>query len=149
SVRCTMVRVFSVLLLLITSAFGMFFMAVGCQLPPERLPVRPLPEDSPPLPYAELLTRARLQSTTANEAFYVNSWGELEDAARGLGQTARFLAKAIEVPDSRKDTLAADAKTLADDADKLRDAAKNRDDKLANEIMQRVNLKVRQLRPAD
>ena len=31
----------------------------GCQLPAERLPLRLLPEDGPPLPYAELLTRAR------------------------------------------------------------------------------------------
>lgn len=144
-----MVRVASVCFFFVTSVLGMFLMAAGCQLPPERLPVRPLPEDSPPLPYAELLTRARLQSTSANEAFYVNNWGELEEAARGLAQTARFLPKSIEVPESRKESLAADARSLAEDADKLREAAKSKDDKLVNELMQRVNLKVRQLRPAD
>lgn len=144
-----MVRFASALLFAIIGLFGMFLVSVGCQLPPERLPVRALPEDSPPLPYAELLTRARLQSSTANEAFYVNAWAELEDAARGLGQTARFLTKAIEVPDARKETVAADAKSLADEADNLREAAKNHDVKLTNEILQRINLKVRQLRVTD
>ena len=63
----------------------------ACQLPPERVPLQRLPENGPPLPYAELLTRARAQATVATEAFYVNRWADLEDAAAGLEQTARFL----------------------------------------------------------
>lgn len=144
-----MFRVCSLFFFLGTSIFGMFLMSAGCQLPPERLPVRPLPDDSPPLPYAELLTRARLQSTTANEAFYVNNWGELEDAARGLSQTARFLPRAIEVPEALKNKLSEESKNLAEEADKLRAAAKTRDVKLTNEILQRINLKVRELRPPE
>ena len=49
----------------------------GCQSPAERLPINRLPDDSPPLPYAELLTRARMQASAANEAFYVNRWSDL------------------------------------------------------------------------
>lgn len=144
-----MFRVFSIFFFLNLGGYGMFLVSAGCQLPPERMPVRALPDDSPPLPYAELLTRARLQSTTAHEAFYVNSWGELEDAARGLSQTARFLDRAIEVPESVKAKLADEAKNLAEEADKLRGAVKVHDVKLTNQILQRINLKVRELRPAD
>lgn len=125
---------------------GLLLLVAGCQLPPERLPLRPLPEDSPPLPYAELLTRARLQATTATEAFYVNQWEDLESAARGLSQTSRFLGKAVEVPAARKEKLAEASKELSEEADKLREAAKAQDVKLTNDILQRIHLKVRQLR---
>jgi hypothetical protein len=118
----------------------------GCQLPPERLPLQPLSETSPPLPYSELLTRARYQATSATEAFYVNRWGDLEDVAKGLAQTARFLKKSIEVPANHKDRLAAEADDVEAEANRLVTAAKAQDVKLANEIMQRVNLKVRELR---
>src|SRR5947199_10490123 len=81
----------------------------GCQLPPERLPPPPLPDTSGPLPYAELLTRARLQATAATEACYLDRWADLDDMARGLEQTARFLPKATEVPAKHKDRLTAEA----------------------------------------
>jgi hypothetical protein len=120
--------------------------AAGCRLPAERLPVPPLPEDSQPLPYAELLTRARLQASAANEAFYVNRWSDLETAAAGLEQTARFLVKATEVPVKHKDSLATEAGDFGKEAVKLRDAAKAKDVKQCNEVLQRLNLKVRELR---
>src|SRR5260370_31038279 len=77
----------------------------GCQSPAERLPINRLPDDSPPLPCAELLTRARMQASMANEAFYVNRWSDLVDAALGMEQTARFLPKATEVPAGHHDKL--------------------------------------------
>jgi hypothetical protein len=118
----------------------------GCQLPAERQPLRPLLEDSPPLPYAELLTRARYQATAATEAFYVNRWGDLEELGRGLEQTARFLKKATEVPANLRDKLPAAADALDQEAVKLIDAAKAQNAQQVNEIMQRINLKVRDLR---
>ena len=120
---------------------------IGCQVPPDRLPLRPLREDSQPLPYSELLTRARLQSTAATEAFYVSRWTDLEDAATGLEQSARFLGKAIEVPAKHKAIVASESSELAAAAGKLREAAKAHRVKETNEILQRVNLIVRQLRP--
>lgn len=120
---------------------------VGCQLPPERLPVKPLPEDGPPLPYAELVVRARVQASAANEAFYIDNWSDLEDAARALEQSARFLGKATEVPARQKDKFMVDAGDLGKSAEELRAAAKVRDVNQANQILQRINLKVRQLRP--
>lgn len=122
-------------------------LSAGCALPPERPQLRPLPEDSPPQSYSELLTRARGQASVANEAFYVNKWSDLEDAAKGLEQTARFLPKAIEIPAKRKDTIPIEAGDLGKDAVKLREAAKEQDVKLTNETLQRINLRVRELRP--
>jgi hypothetical protein len=119
---------------------------LGCQSPAERLPINRLPDDSPPLPYAELLTRARMQASAANEAFYVNRWTDLEDAAQGLEQTARFLPRATEVPAAHKEKLPEQAGSLGKEAGKLRQAAQAQDVPKANEALQRVNLQVRELR---
>jgi hypothetical protein len=126
---------------------GWFLVATaGCVVPPERLPLRPLPEDNPPLTYADVVSRARSLASAANEAFYVNNWIDLEDSARGLDQMARFLAKATEVPARHKDTLAVEAGDLGKEAAKLLEGIKAKDVKLVNETLQRLNLKVRELR---
>jgi hypothetical protein len=129
--------------------FALLIALNSCQLPAERMPIRQLPEDSPPLPYPELLTRARLQSSAATEAFYVNQWADLEEHARGLTQTARFMNKATEVPEVRKKTLVTDADELSKTAAKLTSAAKAKDEKQANQALQQINLLVRKLRPED
>jgi hypothetical protein len=131
-------RVFFLGLLLVVTA--------GCVVPPERLPLRPLPDDNPPLVYTDAVGRARSLASAANEAFYVNNWNDLEDSARGLEQTARFLAKATEVPARHKDTLAVEAGDLSKEATKLLEGVKSKDVKLVNESLQRINLKVRELR---
>jgi hypothetical protein len=118
----------------------------ACQLPPERVPLQRLPENGPPLPYAELLTRARAQATVATEAFYVNRWTDLEEAAKGLEQTARYLVKAEDVPAKQKDTLGVVSGDLGKEAVKLREAATAKDVKQANDTLQRIHLKVRELR---
>ena len=123
------------------------FVLVGCQLPPERVPLKPLPEDGPPQPYGDLVTRARAQATAANEAFYVNNWPDLEDAARGLELTARVLDKATDVPAKHKEILPGEAGDLGKEAAKLREAAKGKDVRQATETLQRIHLKVRELRP--
>src|SRR5262249_56681651 len=93
------------------------------------------------------VTRRRLQAGSATEAFYVDRWNDLEDSARALKESAGMLAKASEVPAKHKDKLAASAAELAKDADQLREAAKAQDVKKTNEILQRIHLKVRELRP--
>ncbi len=117
----------------------------GCQLPPEQVPLRPLPEDNSSQAFGDLATRARVQAMTANEAFYLNKWPELEDAARSLQQTSRILFKAADVPVSHRDRLPVEAGDLGKEAGNLREAAKGQQVKEANEILQRINLKVRQL----
>lgn len=130
----------------------------GCVAPAERVPLQPLPENGQVLPYPELLTRARAQASAANEAFYVNRWTDLEDLAKGLEQTARFLAKAQEVPARNKDVLKAVTDDLSKNALKLKAAAaaQNAKDgneaqnvKDANDALQQINLKIRQLRLTD
>ena len=128
------------------SLAAFLLLLVGCQSPAERLPINRLPDDSPPLPYAELLTRARMQASMANEAFYVNRWSDLVDAAQGLEQTARFLPKATEVPAGHKEKLPDRAANLGKEAGKLHQAAQAQDVPKANEALQRVNLQVRELR---
>jgi hypothetical protein len=119
----------------------------ACQLPPEQgVPLRPLPEDGPPLPYAELLTRARYQERVAVDAYYADHWAELEDSARGLQQTARYLAKAQDVPPNHKDTLPVMSGDLAKEADKLLEAAKAKDTKAVDAAMTRVHAVVRSLK---
>ena len=120
-----------------------------CQLPSDRLPLPPLPENSQPLPYAELLTRARMQASAATEAFYVGRWSDLNESAAGMEQTGRFLTKATEVPAKHRATLVADAGNLLTEAGKLRDAAKAQDVKRSNETLQRLNLLIRELRLED
>ena len=127
----------------------LFLTLVGCQVPPERVPLKPLPEDGPPQPYADLVGRARAQATAANEAFYINNWPDLEDAAKGLELTARVLGKAADVPTKHKDTLPTEAGDLSNEAVKLREAAKTQDVRQATETLQRINLKVRGLRAED
>jgi hypothetical protein len=129
-----------------TLLFGsVLLLATACQTP-ERVALRPLPDDGPPVPYAELLTRARAQCTIATEAFYVNKWPDVEDAARGLEQTAHYLPKAEDVPAKQKEAIPAVSTSLSKDAVKLREAAKSQDEKAANEVLQRLHLTVRELR---
>jgi hypothetical protein len=125
---------------------GSLLLALSACTAPERVPLQPLPENGPPVPYAELLTRARIQATGATEAFYVNKWSEVEDAARGLEQTARFLPKSEDVPPAQKENLTAICTSLGTDATKLREAAKAQNEKAANETLQRLNLAIRELR---
>jgi hypothetical protein len=127
---------------------SLFLILAGCQLPQERLPA-PLPEDGKlSVTYAELLTRARAQAKVANEAFYVDRWTDLEDAARGLEQTARFLTKAEDIPATHKEALPRVSRELSTDAQKLKEAAIAKDVKETTALMQRVNLAVREMRLA-
>jgi hypothetical protein len=118
----------------------------GCVAPGERTPLKMLPDDSPPLPYAELLTRARAQANSAIDASYVDNWSELEDAARGLEQTAKFLPKAIEVPAKQKDTVPVVAGDLGKEAVLLRDAAKAKDVEKTTTSLTRIQQTVRKLK---
>jgi hypothetical protein len=119
----------------------------ACRLPPDRPPLKPLPEDGQQFSYVDILSRARLQATMAVEAFYVDGWVDLEEAAAGLEQTARYLPKATEPPATFKDKIADEARMLAKDAFRLRVAAGAKDAKETNDLLQRINLKIRSLRP--
>jgi hypothetical protein len=132
-----------------TRSFPVFvlLLATACALPPEKVAIPPLPENGGGVPFADLLQRARLQAGAANDAFYVDRWAELENAAKGLEQAARLLPRSTEVPPRRKDDLDQLAAGLAKDAAALREAAKAKEVSRSNELLQRINLAVRDLRP--
>jgi hypothetical protein len=131
-----------------TFSIGFLFLTLAsCQVPQERAP-RTLPDDAPPMTYADLLSRSRAQARVATEAFYVDRWCDLEDAAKGLEQTARFLLKAEDVPPTLKGNLPGIAADLGKEAKALNEAAKARNEKETTASLQRINLKVRELRLA-
>jgi hypothetical protein len=117
----------------------------GCKAV-ERATVSPLPDDAGPMPFSELVSRARLQAMAANEAFYIDNWPTLEDSASGIEQTARFLKKAQNVPATRLADLGSRCETLAREAGQLRLAAQKRDVGQINAILQRIHYQVRELR---
>jgi hypothetical protein len=126
---------------------GMLLALAGCQLPAEKVALMPLPETVTPQPYAGLVSRARAQAGAANDAFYDNKWADLEEAAKGLERTAEFLNQASEVPAKHKASLPVESGDLSKLASRLREAAKSKDEKQMTETMQKINLKVRELRP--
>ncbi|OAI49920.1 hypothetical protein AYO44_18220 [Planctomycetaceae bacterium SCGC AG-212-F19] len=109
--------------------------------------MQPIPQNGKGLAYAEVVLRARLQAGAATEAFYLNKWTALEDAARILEQTARMLVKTTDVPARQKDRLNAHADELAKEAMDLQQSASAQDEKRSNDALQRIHLKVRELRP--
>jgi hypothetical protein len=131
----------------LVGAFLIAFIA-GCKLT-EREGANPLPENAPPLPFAEMVTRARGQAGAALDAFYIDSWMELEQAAQRLEQSARLLPKSTHIPDTFKDKVGPESELLRKDALQLSEAARTQNVKLANESMQRINQRIRQLRPME
>lgn len=117
----------------------------GCQLPPEQVPLKPLPEDGSAIPFADLVTRTRAQVDAAREAFYEDNWTFVAEAGRILEKTAQLLPKTTEVPSGQRDSLAVQAGDLAREAQRLTEAARGKDVKSANEALQRLHLIVRQL----
>ena len=128
----------------LVSSFTMLLLA-GCQLPPEQIPLKPLPEDGTPMVFADLATRTRAQVDAAREAFYEDNWPTLEEAGRILERTAGLLVKTTDVPQRQKDTLAVDAGDLNKEAGHLREAAKAKDVKACNDSLQHLHLLVRKL----
>ena len=120
----------------------------GCRLT-EREGANPLPENGAPLPYSEMVNRARGQATTALDAYYVDAWLDLEQSAQRLEQTARLLPKTTHIPEAFKTKVEPEAEQLRQDAVKLLEAARAKNATQVNEAMQRINQRIRQLRPTD
>jgi hypothetical protein len=127
---------------------ALLLILAGCQTT-ERLPLAPLPPEGQSVTYAELYQRARRQTEMANAAFYDDRWDELADVASGLVQTAKYLTKATEVPAGQKDALPELVGDLGKDAGKLRQAALSKKVKDVTDIMQRITLKIRELKPQE
>jgi hypothetical protein len=120
----------------------------GCRMA-EREGQNPLPENAAPLSYAEMVNRARGQASSALDAFYIDAWLDLEQSAQRLEQSARLLPKTTHIPDEFKTKVEPEAEQLRQDANKLIEAARAKNAAQVNEAMQRINLRIRQLRPAE
>lgn len=120
----------------------------GCRLA-EREGMNPLPENAAPLEYTEMINRARGQATSALDAYYIDAWLDLEQAAQRLEQTARLLPKSTRIPEAFKTKVEPESDLLRQDAVKLIEAAKEKNAKQVNETLQRINVRIRELRPAD
>ena len=125
---------------------GVVMSVAGCRAAAERVALQPLPDDAGTMPFVDLVARARLQAMAANEAFYVDHWKDLEDAAAGLKQTAQFLKRARAVPSYRQADLPSRADNLARDAEQLRDAGRRHEVDQVNAVLQRIHFQVRELR---
>ncbi|MCY2938038.1 MAG: hypothetical protein NTV55_06740 [Planctomycetota bacterium] len=118
----------------------------GCQAIQESTNLVPLPENSPPMPYRDLVVRARFQARAADESFYANKWAELEETAKVLQQTSSLVGKATGVPVAREKAIHDTSLLLGQQATVLRGLATAKDEKGTNECMQRINSLVRELR---
>jgi hypothetical protein len=130
------------------AGWGLLFLAAcGCQSPEKRA-LQPIPEDAGPITYNDLLDRARGQASAAQEFFFRDSWTEVVEASVALQQTAAHLAKLKPeaIPEKHRATLAKAAQEVDDIATDLHAAARAQDVAKTNEVMQRLNLKVRELR---
>jgi hypothetical protein len=137
--RCPMLRFFQSFLLLV--------MLAGCRTSVQE-GLKPLPEGGPPLTFVEMVARSRAQAGAALDSFYIDAWFEVEVAGQRLEQTARLLPKAAEIPEALKTKIDAEADALRQDAGKLVEAARAKNAQQANEAMQRINLRIRQLNAA-
>lgn len=133
--------------------------ALGCQLPPDQEPLRPLREHGPRLKFDDLVTRARRQADLALEASYGDNWGDLADLAKALEQTTQFLPDAPDAPDSKTNAPFRKAsRELSRDAGRLNAAArtvarlsgdeKDKKIKEINGLVLNINKAVRTLKPA-
>jgi hypothetical protein len=139
--RCAMLRASCVFLFAIA-------ILIGCRAI-EREGQLPLPDNAPPLAYSEMVNRARGQAGSALDAFYIDAWLDLEQSAQRLEQSARLLPKTTHIPEAFKTKVEPEAELLRQDAVKLIEAARAKNAQQANETMQRINLRIRQLRPME
>jgi hypothetical protein len=119
---------------------------VGCRLPPDREPFKPLPETGARFAYGELLSRLHSQANAAMDAFFVDAWVELAEAASGIDQTARFLAKVDDAPEHLKNDLVQNCNMLQKDATRLAEAARTNNVEVCTETLQRITWQIRRLK---
>ncbi|MFO0810056.1 MAG: hypothetical protein U0746_15655 [Gemmataceae bacterium] len=123
-------------------AIGFLAFLVGCQSP-ERVVVRPLPDDAAPMAFSEVLSRSRSLANQANEQFFLDSWAELEQSANALEQSARFLKRSSMVPAVHQPVLITRAEEMERDSKDLATAAQGKNVDRANALLRRINAAVR------
>lgn len=118
---------------------------LGCVAPAERRDVPPAPAAAELLTFQQVLTRARLQATGATDAFYLDDWGTLQQAAQSLEQTAELMPRSEGIEEARRQELEPEAGKLASLARELSEAARNRNVADCTDRLQKIGLQIRQL----
>ncbi len=121
---------------------GLTAFLVGCQTA-ERISVRPLVDEAAPMAFADVLARARALANQANEQFFLDQWGELEQSARSLEQAGRLLKRSTNVPAVHQPVYVARAEEIEREARQLAAAAQAKDVNGANATLRRLNAGVR------
>ena len=120
---------------------------LGCVAPAaQRADVPPAPVDVSTFDFRQLLTRARQQATGATEAFYLDNWRGLEQAAGSLEQTARLLPRTEGVNDENRQRVSDGSIKLADFAKELGEAARSKDVEVSTSRLASIGLMIRELR---
>jgi len=129
-------------------AFGSLLLALSaCATTTERTLPPPLPDKVTAMPYTQLLERARSQAARATEVSYDDNWSALAEAARGLEQTAKFMQKATDLPQANRDTFVLAAGDLGKLARDLSTTAAAQEREKSNELLTKINRKVREMKP--
>lgn len=126
----------------------LYFLCNGCQSP-EKQVLQPLPADAPPMPYADLVERARRQVWAAQEVFYRDNWDELVQAADALQQTAERLAQVPtdQLPMRCRSSWPKPADEFRAAAAQLRNHARQRDAVQSANAFQKLHLVLKDIRP--
>jgi len=131
--------------------------ALGCQLPADQEAFRPLREHGPRPKFDDMVSRARRQADLALEASYNSNWGDLQDVAKALEQTAQLLPGAPDGPEpGRVEAVRRTSGDLKRDAARLASAArevnrlsgeeKEKKIKEVNDLVTSINKAVRTLK---
>jgi hypothetical protein len=127
---------------------GIFSLSLSSCTTPEPLAIPPLPLEGQGVAYGDVLTRLRLQSGAANEAFFTDDYDQLGGRARDIEQTAAVLPKTVDAPKTVQGRLADEATRLTAEARKLFEAARTRNEDQIRDALRKIHSQIRMLPPA-
>lgn len=119
---------------------------VGCQSPPEPVPVPPVLKADRPAEFAVLVGNARLLAMAATEAFYVDNWAGLEENAKRLETVVGQLPVASDLTEAQRKAITPATQALILDARALAQSARDQNSRQVNGLLQRLHSGIRLLR---
>jgi len=131
---------------MIRPAFAMLLIPflAGCVAGPDPVTVAPSPPLGPLNSVRDLIARARVQATSATEAYYLDEWDRLDGIGQSLQDTSRQL-RAVPVVKDREADLHAASVRLETIAQSLRQAAVARHVNDMNAVLSKLGLEVRNM----
>lgn len=119
----------------------------GCQSP-ERASITPLDANSPPLTFAELMSRGKSQLNAAQEYYFNDDWKDVEVAAVAIKETGNSISqlKIVGATAEQNAKLAQLSKEYMEAADQLKQAGTDKNANKTSQLFQRLSEIFRQLR---